>query len=275
MISVLGCKATATPDVPPIRYRSAGLTTGRSATTLFHQTTKGCDSTGAPLVMVSHVEVLARWRAARRPKTQRSVTSSPPSVIMTANIDSTWAQRYFENLHRSISTPDITEKLFEVRRIWVSAIEDGRKIIFAGNGGSAAIASHCSVDLTRAAGMRAVNFNEADLITCFANDYGYAEWLAKAVESYGDPGDALVLISSSGRSPNILRAADIGKALRLTVITLSGFDADNPLRSAGQTNLWVDSHSYNVVEMTHHVWLLAVIDMQIALTRQAEPSGPE
>ena len=194
---------------------------------------------------------------------------------MPTEIDSNWVQQYFVDLHRSISTPNITEQLCEIRRIWVAAAEHGRKIIFAGNGGSAAIASHCSVDLTKTAGLRAVNFNEADLITCFANDYGYSEWLAQAVTSYGDPGDALVLISSSGRSPNILRAAEIGNDLGLTVITLSGFDTDNPLRSAGQINLWVDSSSYNVVEMTHHVWLLAVIDMQIELSKEAEPAGQE
>ena len=191
---------------------------------------------------------------------------------MTIDIDSTWAQRYFDDLHRSISKPDVSEDLFEIRRLWTSAARDGGKIIFAGNGGSAAIASHCSVDLTKTVGMRGINFNEADLITCFANDYGYAEWLAKAVESYGDPGDVLVLISSSGRSANVVRAAQVATELGLSVVTLSGFDADNPLRAAGRINLWVDSHEYNVVEMTHHVWLLAVIDMQIDGARPPEPS---
>ena len=48
----------------------------------------------------------------------------------------------------------------------------GHKLIIAGNGGSAAMASHVAVDFTKAAGIRAINFNEADLLTCFANDYG-------------------------------------------------------------------------------------------------------
>lgn len=184
-------------------------------------------------------------------------------------IDSFWVQKYFDEIHQAISKPDVADDLIKIRGLWANAAAAGKKVIFAGNGGSAAIASHCSVDLMKTAGLRAINFNEADLITCLANDYGYSEWLAKAVGFFGDPGDVLVLISSSGRSPNILRAAEIGIEVGLTVVTLSGFDADNPLRSHGQINLWVDSHSYNVVEMTHHVWLLAIIDMEIALGQEA------
>ena len=71
----------------------------------------------------------------------------------------------------------------------------------------------------------------------------------------------LVLISSSGRSPNMIRAAESGDGLGLNVMTLTGFDANNPLRECGAINLWVNSSSYNVVEMTHHVWLLSVVDM--------------
>jgi len=138
------------------------------------------------------------------------------------------------------------------------------KVIIAGNGGSAAMASHVAVDFTKAAGIRAINFNEADLITCFANDYGYENWLAKAVEAYGDPGDLVILISSSGRSPNIINAASYAKQHGFPLVTLSGFDSDNPLRSLGDINLWVDSKSYNIVEMTHHIWLLSVVDYIIS-----------
>ena len=55
------------------------------------------------------------------------------------------------------------------------------KVILVGNGGSAAMASHVSVDLTKMCGIRAVNFNEADLLTCFSNDYGYENWVKSIV----------------------------------------------------------------------------------------------
>ena len=125
------------------------------------------------------------------------------------------------------------------------------------------MASHVSVDFTKAAGMRAVNFNEADLLTCFANDYGYKNWVAKALEFYADPGDLAILISSSGQSPNMLIGAKQARAMNLPLVTLSGFLSDNPLRGMGDVNLWVDSTAYNIVEMTHHVWLLALIDYLI------------
>ena len=78
------------------------------------------------------------------------------------------------------------------------------------------MASHCSVDLTKNAGIRAINFNEADLITCFANDYGYENWVARAIDFYADEGDVLILISSSGSSENMLNAAD---AARIKVLS--------------------------------------------------------
>ena len=64
-----------------------------------------------------------------------------------------------------------------------------------GNGGSAAIASHVAVDLTKNAKVRAVNFNEADLITCFSNDYGYENIFSRQLEGVGADGDILIAIS--------------------------------------------------------------------------------
>ena len=140
----------------------------------------------------------------------------------------------------------------------------GNKVLIFGNGGSAAISSHFSVDLTKNAGLRCVNCNEADLITCFANDYGFERWVEKAVDFYGDEGDLLIVISSSGSSKNMLngvRAARNGKFE--AVVTLSGFDNNNPLCQLGDINLWVNSRAYNFVENIHQVWLLAIVDLII------------
>ncbi|HEY3798084.1 MAG TPA: SIS domain-containing protein [Caulobacteraceae bacterium] len=136
----------------------------------------------------------------------------------------------------------------------------GNKVIVAGNGGSAAIASHAAVDMVKMLRIRAMNFNEADLITCFANDYGYENWVAEGLKAHGDKGDVAVLISSSGQSANITNAAKQARALGMEVITLSGFKADNPLRALGDVNLWCDSQAYNIVENVHQVWLLSALD---------------
>lgn len=137
---------------------------------------------------------------------------------------------------------------------------DNKKIIIVGNGGSASVASHVSVDFTKIANIRAINFNEADLITCFANDYGYENWVAKGLEFYADGGDLVILISSSGKSRNIINGAIKARDLSLKTITLSGFSPENPLRKLGDINLWVDSSVYNIIEITHSVWLLTVLD---------------
>ena len=170
--------------------------------------------------------------------------------------------RYFETIFQRIKSIDSAE-LEQAAKMVSVAHQKGKKIVIVGNGGSAAMASHVTVDFTKAAGIRAINFNEADLITCFANDYGYEHWVAKALEAYSDSGDMAILISSSGKSQNILNGAKKAKNLGLSVITVSGFFPDNPLRKLGDLNLWVDSAEYNIVEMTHHVWLVAIIDYLI------------
>ncbi len=145
-----------------------------------------------------------------------------------------------------------------------AVLSRGGKVILAGNGASAAMASHVAVDLTKAAGVRAINFNETDLITCFANDYGYEHWVEKALDFYADPKDVIILVSSSGMSPNIVNAALRAKTMGLPVITFSGFRKSNNLRKLGDINFWVNSSQYNVIETTHQCWLLAIVDKLVS-----------
>ena len=169
---------------------------------------------------------------------------------------------YFKTIYQNLESIDSSQLEQASSMAWETH-QSSKKIIIAGNGGSAAMASHVAVDFTKAAGIRAINFNEADLITCFANDYGYEHWVAKALEAYADPGDLVILISSSGKSLNMLNGAKLAKKMGVSVITVSGFLSDNPLQKLGDLNLWVGSSEYNIVEMTHHVWLVAIIDYLI------------
>ncbi len=135
-----------------------------------------------------------------------------------------------------------------------------KKVIIVGNGGSAAMASHVSVDLTKMCRIRAINFNEADLLTCFSNDYGYENWVQKALSFYADKKDLLICISSSGESKNIVNGAKFAKRIGCKIITLTGFKQTNKVKKIGHVNLWLDSNNYNLIEMTHHVWLLSIVD---------------
>ena len=169
---------------------------------------------------------------------------------------------YYELLNNKV---DCVERnlLLNVATYIRDAANNSGKIIIIGNGGSASIASHVVVDLTKAANIRAINFNEASLLTCFSNDYGYERWAEKAIEFYADKEDLIILISSSGQSKNIINCAIKAKEMGLPIITLSGFMKNNPLKEVGNVNLWVDSKIYNIVEMTHQIWLLSVVDYLI------------
>lgn len=171
-----------------------------------------------------------------------------------------WFIDYLDAYRRLLSPEPLAAQLSQLKQWMRETQQQKKKVILAGNGGSAAMASHCAVDFTKNAGIRCINFNEADLITCFANDFGYEWWLQRALEHYADAGDLVVLISSSGKSPNMLNAARYARETGLRLVTFTGFAGDNPLKTLGHLNFWVPSRAYNLIEMTHHVWLLAVCD---------------
>ena len=175
----------------------------------------------------------------------------------------TFIKDYLNRYKSSLFETDISQELIEMKEMLLNVKNKHKKVIIAGNGGSAAIASHVSVDFTKQGGIRTINFNEADLITCFSNDYGYENWVAKAIEFYSDEGDLVILISSSGSSKNMLKAAQTAKKLGLHVITFTGFKDDNLLKQEGTLNFWVDSKAYNVIENTHQIWLLIVCDLLV------------
>ena len=152
------------------------------------------------------------------------------------------------------------EDFLRVARTTDELKETHGKILLIGNGGSAAICSHLAVDFTKSAGIRAVNFSDSSLLTCFANDYGYELAYAEMIHAYGDPGDLLFAISSSGRSTNILNAVEKASSQGIRTITLSGFDESNPLRSSGFINFYLESYDYNIVENGHEQILLALCD---------------
>jgi D-sedoheptulose 7-phosphate isomerase len=140
----------------------------------------------------------------------------------------------------------------------------GRKVMFIGNGASAAIGSHQALDYWKNGGMRAVTFNDLALLTAISNDFSYAEVFERPIAMFADAGDVLLAISSSGRSENILRGVDAARKHGCRVLTFSGFRPDNPLRSRGELNFYVPSMSYGHVEVTHlalsHTLVDTIID---------------
>lgn len=177
--------------------------------------------------------------------------------------DLTFLKTYFTQYEKNLFADDAKEKIVAMRDRIARVKQGEGKLIFAGNGASAAIAAHCALDFTKQAGVRALTFNNPSLITAFANDYGYEHWVARAIEFYAEQRDILVLISSSGKSPNMVNAAKYVKEKGMELITFTGFSTDNPLKQLGDLNFWVNSKAYNIVECIHMIWLTAVIDLTI------------
>ena len=167
---------------------------------------------------------------------------------------------YLNKFSKLLTDYNYTDFL-KIIRILKETKKNKKKVILVGNGGSAAMASRVSVDLVKMCKIRAINFNEADLLTCFSNDYGYENWVQKALSFYADKGDLLICISSSGESKNIINGAKFAKKIGCKVVTLTGFNKKNRVRKIGYVNLWADSKNYNIIEMTHHTWLLSIVDI--------------
>lgn len=134
----------------------------------------------------------------------------------------------------------------------IETIRSGNKIIFIGNGASAAISSHMAADYCKNGGFAAIALNDPALLTCVSNDCGYEDVFSRPIEIIAKKGDVLVAISSSGSSKNILNAVNAAKNIGCKVITFSGFKKDNPLSKLGDINFYVPSDKYSHVEIIHH-----------------------
>ncbi|NOS76782.1 MAG: SIS domain-containing protein [Nitrospira sp.] len=140
------------------------------------------------------------------------------------------------------------------------ARRDKHSVYVIGNGGSASIASHTVNDFVNVAKLRAYTLHDSSLLTCMANDYGYENAFARILAEVASPKDVLVAVSSSGNSKNIRNAAVQAATGGMFVVTLSGFAPDNPLRSLGDINVWLDSRSYGQVEIGHQFILHNLAD---------------
>jgi D-sedoheptulose 7-phosphate isomerase len=141
----------------------------------------------------------------------------------------------------------------------------GNKLIFVGNGGSAAIASHMATDYSKNGHVRSLAFNDSSMLTCLGNDLGYDRVFSTQIELHARSGDLLFAISSSGRSANILNAVNAARTAKCMVVTLSGFAPDNPLRVLGDINFYIGSDRYGFVEIGHLTICHAILDVICAL----------
>lgn len=156
----------------------------------------------------------------------------------------------------------------------VKAADNGRQVLVAGNGGSAAIAEHLCCDWTKGTACqdhpvissRSLTANSS-LYSAIANDYGFDSVFDTQIDYFAREGDLLIAISSSGNSPNILNAVTRAKALGLFVAGFSGFSGGK-LKELADASIHVPINNYGIVEDTHQA-VMHVIAQYIAGRRDS------
>ncbi|MCP4672277.1 MAG: hypothetical protein GY857_13330 [Desulfobacula sp.] len=93
----------------------------------------------------------------------------------------TFLKNYFNRYNKSIFETDLSAERIELKNLFLKTKNSNRKIIFAGNGASSSISSHAALDFTKQAGIRSITYNDASLISAFANDFGYDLAVKKAL----------------------------------------------------------------------------------------------
>lgn len=153
-------------------------------------------------------------------------------------------------------------------QLWVNnaiALKNNRNCLYLiGNGASASMSSHFAADINKNAGIHTQVFTDLALITALANDISYEQVFAYPLKKRARAGDMLVTISSSGNSPNILRAIDAAREMELYIVTVSAMSEDNRSRAAGDLNIYVPATTYGHAESVHAAVLHHWTDLLVA-----------
>ncbi len=132
-------------------------------------------------------------------------------------------------LDRFLADPAHVASIAAAAELMAASLLSGGKILTCGNGGSLCDAQHFAEELSgryrqNRRALAAIALTEAAHMTCVANDFGFEFIFSRFVEALGRPGDVLLAISTSGNSPNILRAAEAARELGMRVVSLTGKD---------------------------------------------------
>ena len=167
-----------------------------------------------------------------------------------------YATDYFAHFNSAAATVDLA-KLQEAADVLTKIYTAGGMLYSCGNGGSAAIANHLVCDHSKLVrtdtdlNSRIVSLSSTvEIITAIGNDISYDEIFSYQLKTLARPGDALITISSSGNSENIVRAANWAKENGMPVISMTGFEGGRSAAIA-DVNLHVSEANYGVVEDVH------------------------
>jgi D-sedoheptulose 7-phosphate isomerase len=186
-----------------------------------------------------------------------------------------YVRKYVEETNAAIAGPYLTEAIERIVPILLKARDEDRTIYFFGNGGSASTASHFVVDIGKATirgeskRFRCIALvDNVESVTAWANDSEYGVVFSEQLKTLAHPGDVAVGISGSGNSPNVLKAIEVAKAMKLPTIGLTGIGGGK-LKAMVDVPVVVPSNSMQHVEDAH----LLVCHLLTAYFRD-EASGP-
>lgn len=182
-------------------------------------------------------------------------------VKRAENIDKKFLDDYWSRYQKILFDSRDDSSLLILRNAISSINKSKGKLIFVGNGASASLASHAATDFTKQAKIPSIAFNDHNLITALSNDYGYKNWVKKALEFYANPLDMIIFISVSGESINLLNGLDYAIDRSICTASLTGSSSLNSLKSKSNYSLWVNSKAYNIVESIHTIWITLIIDL--------------
>ena len=118
--------------------------------------------------------------------------------------------------------------------------------------------------MTKNAQIKTMTFSDSSHITCLSNDFGFENWISKTIEYYVKKNDMIIFISCSGNSKNLVNGARTAKKIGCKeIISLTGCKKNNNLKKLSNTSFWVNSKSYNLIENTHQLLLLSLVDLII------------
>jgi len=155
-------------------------------------------------------------------------------------------------------TAENINKIIEVAKKISASFNNGKKLILFGNGGSATDASHIAAEFINRfqrerPGLPALALNtDMAVITAIANDYDFSEIFSKQLKALAEDGDIVIALSTSGNSPNILKAMDIARKKKLTTIALTGLKGDK-FASKATFSFIVPSRNTPRIQETHIV----------------------
>lgn len=158
-----------------------------------------------------------------------------------------------------LKSKELDDKVNLATELIINSIEKNKKIIWCGNGGSAADAMHFSAELLGRfkkdrSPMNSISLTcDISAITAIGNDYGYENIFSRQLEGVGEKGDVLIAMSTSGFSENIVKAIDVAKTKSIKVIGITGSKENNPIQENSDIKLVIDSMETNIIQEVYQV----------------------